>query len=253
MKIVTWSAAIPGSQKRRRRPGAIVDKLRRTIEKQGPKAVVGNRGYARFLKVAKGSATIDEDAVQRDARLDGQVRLLRTNTNLSAVEVAQTYKSLWRMERTFREQKSTLEVRPIYHHGDDTSIGHIVASFLALRLEVDLQQRLDERQVEVSWPDLMRDLGQVQSVLLDLDENRYQLRKIWWARRITPSLPLAFAHLPRLPSWDLCHDGLNTSTCKPCSAKHFFVLLKLLLSHYYFYLTVEFKSECAIFNIIFTT
>ena len=154
---------------------AIVEKLRRTIEKQGPKAVVGNRGYARFLKVAKGSATIDEDAVQRDTRLDGKF-VLRTNTNLSAVEVAQTYKSLWRVERTFREQKSTLEVRPIYHHRDDTSIGHIVASFLALRLEVDLQQRLDERQAEVSWPDLMRDLGQVQSVLLELDENLYQLR-----------------------------------------------------------------------------
>jgi Transposase DDE domain len=154
---------------------AIVDKLRRTIEKQGPKAVVGNRGYARFLKVAKGSATIDEDAVKRDARLDGKF-VLRTNTNLSAAEVAQTYKSLWRVERTFREQKSTLEVRPIYHHRDDTSIGHIVASFLALRLEVDLQQRLDERQVEVSWPDVMRDLGQVQSVWLELDENLYQLR-----------------------------------------------------------------------------
>src|SRR5437762_13823319 len=31
---------------------------------------------------------------------------------------------------------STLEVRPIFHHRDDTSIGHIVACFLALRLEV---------------------------------------------------------------------------------------------------------------------
>ena len=80
------------------------------------------------------------------------------------------------MERTFREQKSTLEVRPIYHQRDDTSIGHIVASFLALRLEVDLQKRLDERQAKVSWPDLMRDLSQVQSVLLELDGQRYQLR-----------------------------------------------------------------------------
>jgi len=44
-----------------------------------------------------------------------------------------------------------------------------VAGFLALRLEVDLQQRLEERGVKVSWPDLMRDLKQVQSVLLELD------------------------------------------------------------------------------------
>lgn len=80
------------------------------------------------------------------------------------------------MERTFREQKSTLEVRPLYHQRDDTCIGHIVASFLALRLEVDLQRRLDKRGAEVSWPDLMRDLKQVQSVIVELDGHRYQLR-----------------------------------------------------------------------------
>jgi hypothetical protein len=154
---------------------AILDKLRQTVEKQGPKAVIGNRGYARFLKVAQGSVTIDEDAVKRDARLDGKF-VLTTNTHLPPAEVAQTYKSLWRVERTFRESKSTLQVRPIYHHRDDTSMGHIVASFLALRLEVDLQQRLEAREAKVSWPDLMRDLGQVQSVLLELDGQRYQLR-----------------------------------------------------------------------------
>ena len=154
---------------------AILEKLRQTVAKQGPKALVGNKGYARFLRVAKGSVSIDEAAVKRDARLDGKF-VLTTNTNLPPAEVAQTYKSLWRVERTFREQKSTLEVRPIYHHRDDTSMGHIVASFLALRLEVDLQQRLDDREAKVSWPDLMRDLGQVHSVLLELDGNRYQLR-----------------------------------------------------------------------------
>ena len=154
---------------------AILDKLRQTVEKQGPKAVIGNRGYARFLKVAKGSVTVDEEAVKRDARMDGKF-VLTTNTDLPTAEVAQTYKSLWRVERTFREQKSTLEVRPLYHQRDDTSMGHIVASFLALRLEVDLQQRLEEREKKVSWPDLMRDLGQVQSVLLELDGQRYQLR-----------------------------------------------------------------------------
>jgi transposase len=154
---------------------AILDKLRQTIEKQGAKAVIGNRGYARFLKVAKGSVSVDEAAVKRDAWLDGKF-VLTTNTDLPTAEVAQTYKSLWRVERTFREQKSTLEVRPIYHQRDDTSIGHIVASFLALRLEVDLQQRLEERENKVSWLDLMRDLGQVQSVLVELDGQRYQLR-----------------------------------------------------------------------------
>jgi transposase len=76
----------------------------------------------------------------------------------------------------YQHVAANLEVRPLYHHRDDTCIGHIVVSFLALRLEADLQQQLDEREVKVSWPDLMRDLGQVHTVLLELDGKRHQLR-----------------------------------------------------------------------------
>ncbi len=90
------------------------------------------RGLARFIKVRHGSITIDDAAVQWDARPDEKF-VLRTNTDMPAGEVALAYPSLWRVERTFREEKSTLEVCPIFHHGDDTSIGPIVASFLALR------------------------------------------------------------------------------------------------------------------------
>ena len=153
----------------------ILKKLQETLSEKGPKAIIGNRGYARFVRIAKGSVTINQDAVDADARMDGKF-VLTTNTKMPSHEVATTYKSLWRVERTFREQKSTLEVRPIYHQRDDTSIGHIVASFLALRLEVDLQRRLDDKGVSVSWPDLMRDLGRVQSVLVELEGSRYQLR-----------------------------------------------------------------------------
>lgn len=55
-------------------------------------------------------------------------------------------------------------------------MGHIVASFLALRLEVDLQARLDKRGVKTSWPDLLRDLSQLQAVRMDLDGNPYLVR-----------------------------------------------------------------------------
>jgi len=154
---------------------AILAKLEEIISQKGSKAVVGNRGYARFLKVAKGGVTINEEAVQADRRLDGKFVLV-TNTSLPAAKVATTYKGLWRVERTFRKEKSTLQVRPIYHHRDDTSIGHIVASFLALRLEVDLQARLDKKGVDISWSDLMRDLAQLQAVRMTLDDTPYLVR-----------------------------------------------------------------------------
>jgi hypothetical protein len=150
---------------------ALVENLAR----EGEKGLMGNRGFARFLKTVKNSVSLDEAALAADARLDGKF-VLTTNTEMPTDQVALTYKSLWRVERTFREQKSTLEVRPLYHQRDHTCIGHIVASFLALRLEVDLQRRLDKRGAEVSWPDLMRDLKQVQSVIVELDGHSYQLR-----------------------------------------------------------------------------
>lgn len=154
---------------------ALVARLEQTLAASGPKALVGNKGYKRFLSVAAGAASIDRQAVERDARLDGKF-VLRTNTDFTPSQVALAYKSLWRVERAFRETKSTLEVRPLYHRSDDASIGHIVACFLALRLEVDLQRRLDERAVDVSWPDLMRDLGEVRAVDVTLDDTRYRLR-----------------------------------------------------------------------------
>lgn len=154
---------------------AILEKLETTLAQKGPKAILGNRGFKRFLNIDKKAFTVNQQAIEADARLDGKF-VLRTNTKLPAEEIAKTYKGLWRVERTFREEKSTLEVRPIYHHNDDTSIGHIVASFLALRLEVDLQRRLEERGSKLPFRDLMQDLHQVQAVDLELDGRRYRLR-----------------------------------------------------------------------------
>lgn len=154
---------------------AIVEKLEHLLAEHGPKAIVGNKGFARFVKVARQGVTLDSEAIERDARLDGKF-VLTTNTPMPAAEVAVVYKNLWPVERTFREEKSTLAVRPIYHQHDDTSIGHIVASFLALRLEVDLLRRLEERAVAESWPEIMLDLGRVQAVTVDLDGQRYRLR-----------------------------------------------------------------------------
>jgi hypothetical protein len=153
---------------------AIVKKLEQALA-HGPKSIMGNTGFKRFTRVNTGAVSIDREAVERDARLDGKF-VLRTNTDLSAEGVARAYKSLWRVERTFRETKSTLDVRPVFHHRDDTTIGHIVGCFLALRLEVDLQRRLDERNVDTAWPDLMRDLAEVRAVDVTLDSKRYRLR-----------------------------------------------------------------------------
>jgi hypothetical protein len=126
-------------------------------------------------KKAESEVAINQQAVEADRRLNGKC-VLATNTNLSLAELAKTYKGLPRVEPTSREEKSTLEGRPIYQQRDDTRLGHIVASFLDLRLKVDLQARLADKRVETLWPDLMRDLKEIHAIRMTLDETPYLIR-----------------------------------------------------------------------------
>ena len=179
----------------------IVASLQKKLEKQGAESLVGNRGYARFLKAEKGSMRINWETVKKDARFDGKF-VLRTTTDLSPREVAKSYKDLWRVERTFREEKSTLQIRPIFHQKDSQCVGHIVSSFLALRLEIELQRILDEKKINVSWPEMMTDLKRLIAVRLTLDGQQYLVRtdfegcthKVFQAVGLKP--PHIVTHLP---------------------------------------------------------
>ena len=75
--------------------------------KKGAKSLVGNKGYRKYLKIAKDSAHIDEDKVKYESRFDGKWVLV-TNTSMSAEKVALNYKELWQVEKVFRDVKSLL-------------------------------------------------------------------------------------------------------------------------------------------------
>src|ERR671919_241631 len=98
---------------------ALLAKLRQTLAHDGPKAVVGNRGFARFLKIAKGSVTLDEAAIAREARLDGKF-VLTTSTDLPAAAVAKAYKSLWRATSGRGPADSALPLLPQLSHPPPT-------------------------------------------------------------------------------------------------------------------------------------
>lgn len=54
--------------------------------------------------------------------------------SLLAAQTALKYKQLWTVEDIFRTMKSVLTTRPIYHKCDETILGHVFCSFLALVL-----------------------------------------------------------------------------------------------------------------------
>jgi hypothetical protein len=72
---------------------------------------------------------IDIDKVNLESRFDGKW-VLTTNTDLAADKVALKYKELWQVERVFRDVKSILGTRPVYHQ----HLGMVMISFLCLSL-----------------------------------------------------------------------------------------------------------------------
>jgi transposase len=154
---------------------AIVESLREQL-RHGDKALVGNKGYRKYLQSQGPKFSIDEEKVKWEERFDGKWVLQTDLENLSAEETALQYKQLWMVEEMFRTVKTLLETRPIFHKCDETIRGHVFCSFLALLLRKELQDRLEAQGEKLEWAVLLRDLEELQSAEVESDGKRFLLR-----------------------------------------------------------------------------
>ncbi len=143
--------------------------------KKGPKSLIGNKGYRKYLKIEKGSASVDTYKIKNESRFDGKWVLI-TNMDLPAANVALKYKELWQVERIFRDVKSLLETRPVHHQRDENIRGHVFCSFLALILRKELESRLNQAGHVFEWADIKQDLKAMQQVVIEEGEKRLAIR-----------------------------------------------------------------------------
>jgi hypothetical protein len=146
------------AEKDRKDREAIVASLEDQL-RGGAKALVGNKGYRKYVKVeGKDAFVVDRAKIESEARFDGKWVLRSNWDQASAEELALRYKDLWRVEAIFRAAKTTLLTRPIYHKRDETIRGHVFCSFLALSLMKELEGRLSAKELHLEWADVLRDL-----------------------------------------------------------------------------------------------
>jgi len=153
---------------------AIITSLKEQLKK-GPKSLVGNKGYRKYLKLDKDSARIDMDKVKYESRFDGKW-VLTTNTDLPTEKIALKYKELWQVERVFRDVKTMLHTRPVYHQKDENIRGHVFCSFLALVLRKELERRLNAAGHVFEWSDIKQDLKALQQVTVEENGKRLAIR-----------------------------------------------------------------------------
>jgi hypothetical protein len=111
----------------------------------------------RFLRTTKaGLLRIDRAAVAADARLDGKFLLRTSDPTLSAADVATGYKQLLEVERAWRDMKTTLDLRPVYHHREDRIRSHVLLCWLSLLLI-----RIAENATGETWRNLRTEMDRL--------------------------------------------------------------------------------------------
>ncbi len=111
-------------------------------------------GYRRFLRRTKiGLLRIDRATIAAEERLDGKFLLRTSDPTLSAEDVALGYKQLLEVERAWRDLKTTLDLRPLYHRKEERIRAHVLLCWLALLLV-----RIAENATGETWRNLRNEL-----------------------------------------------------------------------------------------------
>jgi transposase len=116
----------------------------------------------RWLRQSPGGRlVIDRAKLKTEAKLDGKFLLSTSDPDLSAEDIALGYKNLLEAERCFRDLKTTLELRPVWHRLERRIRAHVLLCWLALLLV-----RVAERQTTQTWRRINLELGRLHLVTL---------------------------------------------------------------------------------------
>ncbi len=152
----------------------IINSLKEKI-KSNAKSLIGNKGFRKYLKVDRETVVINEEKIKTESIFDG-MWVLETNLAWPAKEIALKYKELWQVEHVFRDTKSILDTRPIFHQKDRTIRGHVFCSFLALVIRKELEQRLEKHGHEFEWAEIKQDLCSLQETQIEENDKKIIIR-----------------------------------------------------------------------------
>ena len=114
-------------------------------------------GLNRFLRVTPGGLLrIDKARIKTEENLDGKYLLRSSDPKLSAEDIALGYKQLLEVERGWRDMKSVLDLRPVYHRLEERIRAHVILCWLALLLI-----RIIETTTSETWSAVRRHLDRL--------------------------------------------------------------------------------------------
>lgn len=115
-----------------------------------------------------------KDTEKHDAKEDGLgIYFLRTNLSIKdEVVIWNIYNTIREIENSFRTLKSDLDLRPIYHKNDKSTMAHLHLGILAYWLVNTIRHQLKAKQINGNWSEIVR-IANTQKVITTTGQNTF--------------------------------------------------------------------------------
>jgi len=154
----------------------------------------GKPGLRRYLRRTKaGMLRINRAALKAEAHLDGKWLLRTSDLTLTPEDLAAAYKQLIEVERGWRDLKSSLGLRPVFHHRPDRIQAHVQLCWLALLLI-----RVVENTTGDTWRNVRHELDRMHQVTLATPDGTIAQRTAITTGQKTILTALGVAEPPRI-------------------------------------------------------
>jgi len=110
----------------------ILEKIKNRLGKEGDtKKLITNKGVKKYTKSESSQTVLDQDKIDLETEWDGLHGIITNIKKDSAVSLLGRYARLWKIEESFRINKHTLSMRPIYHFKPERIRAHIAICYMA--------------------------------------------------------------------------------------------------------------------------
>ena len=151
--IVSYKSARAIKDQKERQ--AVLDKIQKQIGKKGnAKKLITNQGVKKFVTLQEDTTfTLNEANIEQAAMWDGLHGVISNIKDDSPESLIARYAKLWKIEESFRINKHTLQMRPIFHFKPERIHAHIALCYMTfsvlkhLEYQVNLTQKISRHTI----------------------------------------------------------------------------------------------------------
>lgn len=142
----------------------VLDKVKKVLgEKGNPSKLITNQGVKKFItRDQNASISLDADKIADAAQWDGLHGIITNIRDDAPQSLLMRYARLWVIEESFRINKHTLKMRPIFHFKPERIHAHIAICYMTFSVLRHLQYRVNLTQ-KISIDTILDELLNVQA------------------------------------------------------------------------------------------